>query len=407
VGSAGDAVISYPAPLKAVGGARTGIAPANLLDVLDVNGNLYFWSDRKINAPNVLTGFVAPSISGFELTPPVTPTAGQQVGWAFPTVVSLTGLATGTTAGGGSGSVSQEDQGPFTTKNQVGFSNYEPATLPPGAIIDDTYLVINHSAVSSELVASAGLSVGPAGQSYISISGVTGEDSTFQFWNTVPPTLGSPGYISAFLGSDPQEFTIYSIGIAVYYHFAGVGGGGTGGSIFNAGSPAGFGPYLPWILSVPQITFHRSLQTDFGNFVLQNLSGNTVSRDFQKIMRSSALEGALFVYRLWQPDAMASWLEVHGTLTVDDVGVDTVSLKGVQLINPAQDDTPLEQYCETCQLQWGGKRCGSQQATECQYSFQTCQVVERIMVALNDYEKNYGETTANTAFRVINRARKI
>ena len=399
-------MITYPAPLKAVGGARTGIAPANLLDVLDVNGNLHFWSDRKINAPNVLTGYVAPSVSGFELYPPVPLTPGQQVGWAFPTDVAVTGLASGTIAGGGSGEVSQADQGPFTSNNEIVFSAFEPATLPPGAIIDDVYLVINHSPISSELQNSMGLGSGPAGQSSQLVSTVGATTATFSFWNTLAPTFGSPGYISVFLGLDPQSFTIYSIGIAVYYHFAGAGAP-TSGTIFNPGTPGGYGPYLPWILSVPQITFHRSLQTDFGNFVLQNLSGNTVSRDFQKIMRSSALEGALFVYRLWQPDAMASWLEVHGTLTVDDVGTDTVSLKGVQLINPAQDDTPLEQYCETCQLQWGGKRCGSRETTECQYSFQTCQVVERIMVALNDYEKNYGETTANTAFRVINRARKI
>ena len=47
-------MIAYPPTLKAVGGARTGVAPANLLEVLDVNGNLYFWADRKLYAPSVL-----------------------------------------------------------------------------------------------------------------------------------------------------------------------------------------------------------------------------------------------------------------------------------------------------------------------------------------------------------------
>jgi hypothetical protein len=165
--------------------------------------------------------------------------------------------------------------------------------------------------------------------------------------------------------------------------------------------------YLPWVLSVPSFTFHRSMATDMGSFILQNLSGDSLARDFEKILRKSTLEGAFFVYRLWQSDAEAAWLEVHGTLTVDEVGVDTVSLKGMQLLNPAQDDTPLENYCETCQLQWGGKRCGSAQTSECLYSFQSCQVVERIMVVMNDYEKNYGETTANSPMQVINRSRRI
>jgi len=165
--------------------------------------------------------------------------------------------------------------------------------------------------------------------------------------------------------------------------------------------------YSPFLLSVSSFSFHRSLQTDVGSFILQNLSGDTLSRDFEKLARRSALEGALFVYRLWQPDAEAAWLEVHGTLTVDDIGVDTVKLKGTQLLNPAQDDTPLEIYSETCQLQWGGPRCGSTQSTECSYSFQTCQVPERIMVAMNHYEKNYGEAQAGTALNVINRRRVI
>jgi hypothetical protein len=144
-----------------------------------------------------------------------------------------------------------------------------------------------------------------------------------------------------------------------------------------------------------------------GSFVIQNLSGDTLSRDVEKLLRASAFEGAFFVYRLWQPDAEAAWIEVHGTLTVGDVEPDTMTLKGMQLMNPAQDDTPLENYCETCQLQWGGRRCGSTEPTECSYSYQTCQVVERIMITANNFEKNYGETAANTALNVINRRRKI
>ena len=48
-------MISYSASLKAVGAARTGVAPVNLLDIQDVNGNCYFLSDRRIVAPTGLT----------------------------------------------------------------------------------------------------------------------------------------------------------------------------------------------------------------------------------------------------------------------------------------------------------------------------------------------------------------
>ena len=175
----------------------------------------------------------------------------------------------------------------------------------------------------------------------------------------------------------------------------------------TADGNSAIGTYLPWLLSVPSISFHRSLQTDTGTFVIQNISGDSLSRDFEKIARRSALEGSLFVYRMWQPGAEAAWLEVHGNLTVEGINPETVQLQGAQLLNPSQDDTPLEIYCETCQLEWASKRCGATGDTECKYSYKTCQVVERIMVVLNNYEKNYGTTTANVATKTINRRRKI
>ncbi len=45
--------------------------------------------------------------------------------------------------------------------------------------------------------------------------------------------------------------------------------------------------------------------------------------------------------------------------------------------------------------------------TECKYSFQTCQVPERIFAILNNYEKNYGESLANVAIKTINRRRQL
>ena len=238
-------MIDYPASLLATGGAHTGVAPVNLLDIQDVNGNVYLWADRKILAPS-------------------------------PLVAALTAMG-----------------------------------------------------------ATTGLPTSPAG------------------------------------------------------------------------AESGFLAYKPWLLRVPKLTFHRSLQTDVGSFTIQNLSGDTLSRDVEKQVRRSTLEGAFFVYRLWQPDAEAAWLYAQGTLTVDPLAVDTGELKSKQLLNPAEDDTPLEIYCETCQLQWGGARCGATGTTECSYSFQTCQVVERIMVDMNNFEKNYGEAQANTVLNVINRRRTI
>jgi hypothetical protein len=166
-------------------------------------------------------------------------------------------------------------------------------------------------------------------------------------------------------------------------------------------------PYLPWILSVPQWKFYRSMQTDMGNIQIQNLSGDSLQRDFEKTVRASALEGALFVYREWQADAEEAALEVHGTLSINDSDPETAQLQGKQLFNPSSDTAPMYSYSETCQWRWSSVQCGATGPTPCQQSFPTCQVLSRIFVIANSYEKNYGETTANVATAVQNRIRQF
>lgn len=374
-------MISYPASLKAIGGARTGIAPANLLDVLDVNGNLHYWSDRVIVAPNVITGVptdsnVEASGAGAVIVVPSGP-AACNIDWSD-WAGNGDSFANGTTEivfDGNGGATIQLTSSPSTDKSH------------------DDYGVNGVRLVGAALGVTGPVAIPnlPNAGSVLTVQIFT---SDWNYMGDIPAAIFVTGPASA----NPDN-TVHASVTWLYNTYGGAPDWAQPASSATA--------YSPWLLSVSQFSFHRSLQTDIGSFVVQNLSGDMLSRDVEKMLRASALEGAFFVYRLWQPDAQASWLEVHGTLTVDEIGMDTVQLKGSQLLNPSQDDTPLEIYCETCQLQWGGRRCGSTQATECSYSFQTCQVVERIMVTMNDYEKNYGEATANTASNVINRRRKI
>lgn len=396
-------MIDHPLSLKTTGPSRTGIAPANLLDVLDVNGNIYFFSDRATNAPPVITGN-ATSAGPVPLTPVNAPAPGEYVAWAYPSVVDVDG--DGASFVPGSGTIEISVFGPGSSPSSLAFHGFNMTELPAGAVINRAVaqaFVSFHSsipmlafivgfsqpALTYEDLLTSDLGWGGDGT-------LTTASFTFTLEYSLPPPLGVATW--AMLG-------IQGLAIAVYYTIpssdGGFGSPPPGGGTFKGA------PYLPWLLQVPNFSFYRSLQTGTGSFVIQNVSGDTLSRDAEKLLRASAFEGAFFVYRLWQPDAEAAWIEVHGTLTVDDVGVDTLTFKAMALLNPAQDDTPLEIYCETCQLQWAGPRCGSTQPTECSYSFQTCQVVERIMVVTNDYEKNYGEATANTALNVINRRRKI
>jgi hypothetical protein len=404
-------VISYPAPLLATGGSRTGVAQVNLLDIQDTNGNLYFFSDRPSNAPVAITG-AEPAFA----YPPVTPTEGQIVAWAYPSTVVATG---GASAGNTSqmsvnGTVNallskQSDTEVDTYDQEIIWSGFTLPSLPAGTVIAKMFYVAIFSA-------------GGTGGSFRAPVNPP-SPATVVGWNGEASAVGTPNQSIAAVAAGLESYTMSAelqrsvwgdetltrmaisfVGIAIYYASA---SGGEAGWGFPGEAAYGAGPYIPWLMSVPQFSFHRSLQTDIGAFVLQNLSGDTLSRDFEKIARRSALEGAFFIYRLWQADAQAAWLEVHGTLSVDDIGVDTVTLKGSQLLNPSQDDTPLEIYSETCQLQWGGPRCGATGDVECGYSYQSCQSLSRIMCVMNNYETNFGETVANTALNVTNRRRTI
>jgi hypothetical protein len=405
--------------LLSTGGARTGIAPVNLLEVQTLAGDIYCWSDRPVSVPSVILSALA-SGSMFP-SPPFPIPEGQGVVWALPKAVSSQTAGDGTA---GSTLTVQQKSGHDLQAAWVWWLDFE---LPSGCVIPETEIVgifpvlVGEQSNYEDMFLQCDRGLNPLGSGgFVNLHNwyANGMDmpsspefvsSAGSIGTSLTDLVGMGIGVSLACQNDQTRYTSYlsisAVGFAIYYRIPGAGG--------SSGAPVAWssltGPvrHAPWLLSVPQISFHRSLQTDTGSFVVQNLSGDTLSRDVEKQLRASAFEGALFVYRLWQADAEAAWIEVHGTLSVDDVGVDTITFKGAQLLNPSQDDTPLENYCETCQLDWGGIRCGASGSTECSYSYQTCQVIERIMVVMNDYEKNYGETLANTALNVTNRRRLI
>ena len=171
--------------------------------------------------------------------------------------------------------------------------------------------------------------------------------------------------------------------------------------------------YQPWIMVPPTFTFHRSMTSDTGSFTVQNVSGDTLARDFERIVRGSAMEGALFVYRYWNAAAEVADIEVHGTLSVPNVGTSTAEPSCTQLFTASADDAPAGVYSETCQLVWAEKRCGAPRFVdgvaqpECLYSYKTCQVPERFTGILNSFQKNYGEAVPNVPANPTNRRRTI
>jgi|GEM_PF-1321879 len=353
-------MITLNSRLVAVGPAHTGIAPTHLLDVQDMSGNLYHWSDRNIIAPSGIS-YIPSALA----TTPNYATAGQAIIVPDHRATLLVDFEDGIGSDFANGRV------------QVEFDGYGRATMQ--------YLgTLTFTAYSN--------AIGYSGTEFVSASAV----GPIIFADSLTP-------------GDELILEIFSGNGNTYYSgdpTRNVDGLAHACIAWISEWPT---QYKPWLLSVPEFTFHRSSVTDSGAFVLQNLSGTTLARDMEQIIRASTLEGAMFIYRCWQSDAAAAWREVHGKFTIPDggVGPDTLTLQASSLSTSADVDAPLLEYSETCQWRWKSPQCGATGSTECGYSYQSCQQIDRILVVLNSYEKNYGETTANVATTTINRRRRI
>src|SRR4051794_20015867 len=72
--------------------------------------------------------------------------------------------------------------------------------------------------------------------------------------------------------------------------------------------------YSPWLKSFGPYDFSRGLQTDAGEIVLQNLTGNSIERDLAKAMAAKEFECALAVIRLRHELLQTTLMEIHCTL---------------------------------------------------------------------------------------------
>lgn len=162
--------------------------------------------------------------------------------------------------------------------------------------------------------------------------------------------------------------------------------------------------YLPWIVSVGTLHLYRSLQTDTLTLALQNLSGDVLQSDFEKIVRAETLDGALYVFRYYAADLAFAWIEMQGIIAIGNTPRATVTLNCTQLLQ-GQDDTPSQQVSENCQLVWGQPRCGATGDTECLYTYQSCQVVERFVGIQSAFEINNPAVAAVLPATTFNRAR--
>ena len=130
--------------------------------------------------------------------------------------------------------------------------------------------------------------------------------------------------------------------------------------------------YLDWMTGVPKFRRYRSTQTDTASFSIQNLSGNTVTRDAATLFHANELIGALVYYRLWRAAAETSLFDFLGN--VDDCEINegefTLSCEGFGSWSAVR--APAFQIDVSCPLTFGSMACGSLAATPCNNTYGSC-----------------------------------
>jgi phage-related protein len=165
--------------------------------------------------------------------------------------------------------------------------------------------------------------------------------------------------------------------------------------------------YFPWLLNVSGMHFYRSTQADVANFLIQNVSGNSLQRDLAGLLAASSFEGAIFAFRIWEPSAQAVSFEMHGRLTVTNAGETTTQFGTEPLFNSATADGVPYEFSETCQWTYAGPECGDTTNNPCNNCYSTCRQLTRFCGVLNTFQVNLSPTVADINTVTVNRARMV
>jgi phage-related protein len=165
--------------------------------------------------------------------------------------------------------------------------------------------------------------------------------------------------------------------------------------------------YLPWLLTAGPFHLSRSMQSDVGSFVLQNMSGTSLERDMNKLITASAFEGALFAFREWNLDAQKAEFEFRGHLSIVSVTEQVAEFMGEQLFNPS-DYQAVDLVSETCRWRYGSTACGHT-GHPCQNTYVTCRLAnkERFSAFVNDFVDVQPIGLANVSTRDVVRHRQV
>lgn len=135
----------------------------------------------------------------------------------------------------------------------------------------------------------------------------------------------------------------------------------------------GDGAYVAKVKSAGPFRLSRSLSTDAGNLVLENMSGPAYQRDTRSLLGLHEFEGALCIVRYWSLTRRVADFEFHGFLSETESDEMEGQFRVLQLLDGSTIDVPGDTYSDKCTLRYKGPLCGSTSLNaSCDRTFDVC-----------------------------------
>jgi hypothetical protein len=165
--------------------------------------------------------------------------------------------------------------------------------------------------------------------------------------------------------------------------------------------------YFPWLLKADEFNSYRTMQVDTAEFLVQNISGNSLQRDVSTLLRAATFEGAIFAFREWYPQTQTAGFECHGRLTVINAGETDCQFGATQLFDPSNFDGNPFEFSETCQWTYALPGCADTTNNPCQNTFTTCRVPNRFFGVLNTFVQNFQAAETVISPSIVQRRRMV
>ena len=130
--------------------------------------------------------------------------------------------------------------------------------------------------------------------------------------------------------------------------------------------------YNPWLTGVPSFQMFRSTQTNTANFEVQNISGNTVTRDAASQVAADEFIGAMVYYRMWRADGEVSLLDFMGNVADVEIDEQTLHFQVEGFGDWSAVKAPHYRIDVGCPLYFGSAACASKSLVPCNNTYGSC-----------------------------------